>query len=203
MPRFFGLMAAVALVAAPLLLSGCTSSKPSRFYVLTPLSAPNTTAAPGPSLGVGPVAIPQYLDRPEIVTRSSDNQLKLAEFDQWGGRIGDNITRVLAENLSSVLKTDRVSIYPWTDSSALSAQIAVDITQFERDQSGSVTLTAFWTIVDARSGKILLNGRSNIQKPVTASTTGDNYEAIAAAMSQALASLTDELVAAIRRLPPG
>ena len=168
MPRSLGWMAAIALIAGPLLLSGCSESKPSRFFVLTPLAATTDTGGRGPALGVGPVVIPQYLDRPEIVTRSSDNQLQLAEFDQWGGRIGDNITRALAENLSGILKTDRVSIYPWTDSSALTDQISVDITQFERDPSGAVTLTAFWNIADAQSGKILVNGRSNIQKPVVA-----------------------------------
>lgn len=203
MPRFFGLMAAAALVAAPLLLSGCTDSKPSRFYVLTPLAATTDTGGKGPALGVGPVVIPQYLDRPEIVTRSSDNQLQLAEFDQWGGRIGDNITRALAENLSGILKTDRVSIYPWTDSSALTDQITVDITQFERDPSGAVTLTAFWNIADAQSGKILFSGRSNIQKPVGASAGGDTYGAIAAAMSEALASLSQEIATTISKLPPG
>jgi uncharacterized lipoprotein YmbA len=151
------------------------------------------------------VVIPQYLDRPEIVTRSSDNRLELAEFDQWGGRIGDNITRALAENLSGLLKTDKVSIYPWTDSGALTAQISVDITQFERDQSGAVTLSAFWTIADAQSGKVLLNGRSNIQKTVASVTsdTASAYDPIVAAMSEALASLSQEIAAAIKNLPAG
>ncbi|QEX15949.1 hypothetical protein FRZ44_12390 [Hypericibacter terrae] len=204
MPRSLGWMAAIALIAGPLLLSGCSESKPSRFFVLTPLAATTDTGGRGPALGVGPVVIPQYLDRPEIVTRSSDNQLQLAEFDQWGGRIGDNITRALAENLSGILKTDRVSIYPWTDSSALTDQISVDITQFERDPSGAVTLTAFWNIADAQSGKILVNGRSNIQKPVGATAAGaDAYGAVAAAMSEALASLSQEIAAAISKLPPG
>jgi len=204
MPRSFGWMAAIALIAAPLLLSGCSESKPSRFFVLTPLAATTDTGGKGPALGVGPVVIPQYLDRPEIVTRSSDNQLQLAEFDQWGGRISDNITRALAENLSGILKTDRVSIYPWTDASALTDQISVDITQFERDPSGAVTLTAFWSISDAQSGKVLFNGRSNIQKPVGATSAGaDAYAAIAAAMSEALASLSQEIAAAISKLPPG
>jgi uncharacterized lipoprotein YmbA len=196
---------AVALVVTPLLLAGCSSNKPARFYVLTPLAAPNDhVGQAGPSLGVGPVVIPQYLDRPEIVTRSSDNQLELGEFDQWGGRIGDNITRVLAENLSGLLKTERISIYPWTDASALADQITVDITKFERDQSGGVTLTAFWNIADAQTGKILRNGRSIIQKPLGAGTTGTagGYDVIAAAMSQALETLSEEIAAAIRVLPP-
>lgn len=204
MIRSFARMAAVALLAGPLLLSGCTASKPSRFYVLTPLQASKEAAGTsGLALGIGPVVIPQYLDRPEIVTRTSDNRLELAEFDQWGGRIGDNITRTLAENLSGLLKTDRISIYPWTDSSGLADQITVDITKFERDPSGDVTLTAFWTITNAQNGKILLNGRSNIRKAVatSAASGGDVYDGIAAAMSEALASLSQEIAAAIGGLP--
>jgi len=204
MTRFFVRIAAVALAVAPLIVSGCTASKPSRFYVLTPLEASKeATGAKGPVLGVGPVVIPQYLDRPEIVTRSNDNRLDLAEFDQWGGRIGDNITRVLAENLSGLLKTDRVSIYPWTDSSALADQVTVDITQFERDQSGAVTLTAFWTIADVQSGKVRLNGRSNIQKAIAPAAAGaaSAYDPIVAAMSEALASLSQEIATAIKGLP--
>jgi uncharacterized protein len=206
MARFFGRKAALALIASALLLSGCAESKPARFYVLTPLAAAKDVTGPaGPAIGVGPVVIPQYLDRPDIVTRSNDNRLDLAEFDQWGGRIGDNITRVLAENLSGLLKTDRVSIYPWTDSSALTAQISVDITQFERDQSGAVTLSAFWTIADAQSGKILRNGRSNIQKAIgpAASGAATAYDPIVAAMSEALASLSEEIAAAIKAVPTG
>jgi len=188
-----------------LLLGGCAGGTPSRFYVLTPLAAGKPTHAPdGLAIGVGPVVVPQYLDRPQVVTRSSDNRLDVSDNDQWGGRLSDNVTRVLAENLSGLLDTDRVSIYPWTDASALTDQISVDITQFERDPSGAVTLTAFWSISDAQSGKVLFNGRSNIQKPVGATSAGaDAYAAIAAAMSEALASLSQEIAAAISKLPPG
>ncbi|HWA43889.1 MAG TPA: PqiC family protein [Hypericibacter adhaerens] len=201
MARVPGRMAAVLLLALPLLLSACAGSKPVRFYVLTPLAEITGVGnAAGRGIGVGPVVIPQYLDRPEIVTRSSDNRLDLAEFDQWGGRIGDNITRVLADNLSGLLDTDRISIYPWTDASSLADQVTVDITQFERDQSGAVTLIAFWSITDLQSGKVLRNGRSSIEKPVAAGGTG-GYDSIAAAMSEALASLSQEIAAAIKAQP--
>jgi len=194
------------LLAAALAATGCATSKPSRFYVLASLTPPTSALSPdGPSIGVGPVVIPQYLDRPEIVTRSSGNRLDLGEFDQWGGRIGDNITRVLADNLAGLLGTERVSIYPSADGSGVADQIGVDILQFERDQSGSVTLTAFWTIRDTQSGQVL-NRRSTIAKAVGAthtSGTATPYDAIVAAMSEALADLSKEIAAAVQTLPAG
>lgn len=200
MPRYSGLFVAIGLVAGSLLLQACSGSTPARFYVLTPQVAAQTDAmSEGIAIGVGPVVIPQYLDRPEIVTRSSDNRLDLAEFDQWGGRIGDNVTRALAENLSGLLATDRVSIFPWTDATGLDHQITVDITQFERDPTGAVTLTAFWSVNDAQSGRVLMNRRSTIQKPVAAAAAGSSgYDQTVAAMSQALGSLSEEIAAAIK-----
>jgi len=190
----------IGLVAG--ILQACSGSAPSRFYVLTPqVAAPSDAPMQNIAIGVGPVVIPQYLDRPEIVTRTSDNRLDLGEFDHWGGRLGDNVTRALAEDLSSLLHTDRVAIFPWTDATGLGQQVIVDITQFERDPAGNVVLSAFWSIVDAQSGTLLTNRRSTIQKPVAAASgTATGYDETVAAMSQALGALAEEIAAAIQQL---
>ena len=134
-------LAATLSIIGLLVLAGCAGSTPSRFYVLTPIATTKAAHYPdGMAIGVGPVVIPQYLDRPQVVTRSSDNRLEVGELDQWGGRLGDNVTRVLAENLSGLLATDRVSIYPWTDPSAVGLQVTADIVAFERNAAGTVTL---------------------------------------------------------------
>jgi len=191
----------IASLVGLLLLASCGSSTPSRFYVLTPLAAGKPTHAPdGPGIGVGPVVVPQYLDRPQVVTRSSDNRLDVGETDQWGGRLSDNITRVLAENLSGLLQTDRVSIYPWTDATAIGLQVTLDIVEFERNAAGAVTLSVFWNITDVANAKILTTRRSTIVKDVAAKGT-ESFDATAAAMSAALADLSQEIAAQIKALP--
>ena len=55
---------------------------------------------------VASVRLPQYLERPQIVTRSGDNRLQLAEFDQWGGNLYQDMTRVLAQNLARLDRGD-------------------------------------------------------------------------------------------------
>ena len=67
---------------------------------------PGTAAAQGPVIGVGPITVPKYLDRPQIVTRSGRNQLALGEFDRWAEPLQDNVLRVLAENLAFLIPTD-------------------------------------------------------------------------------------------------
>ncbi len=202
MPRLSLLATAIGIGLAAGILQACSGSSPSRFYVLTPqVAAPSDAPMGNTAIGVGPVVIPQYLDRPEIVTRTSDNRLDLGEFDQWGGRLGDNVNRTLAENLSGLLHTDRVAIFPWTDATGLEHQVIVDITQFERDPTGNVVLTAFWSIVDAQSGQVLTNRRSTIQKPVAAASgTATAYDETVAAMSQALGSLSEEIATALGQL---
>jgi uncharacterized lipoprotein YmbA len=196
-------LAAVVSLIGLFLLAGCTESKPSRFYVLTPLAAGKPAHYPdGLAIGVGPVVIPQYLDRPQVVTRSSDNRLDVGEIDQWGGRLSDNVTRVLAENLSLLLATDRVSIYPWTDATAVGLQVTLDIVEFERGAGGAVTLSAFWNITDVQSAKILVTRRSTIVKNIDAAAKGaEADDATVAAMSDALATISQEIAATVKALP--
>jgi uncharacterized lipoprotein YmbA len=94
-----------------LVLSGCASTEPSRFYILSSLHGTEAEqvqeeSEQGIAIGVGPVKIPAHLNRPQIVTRTSQNELKLAEFDKWAGSFKDGFTRVLAKNLSVLLSTE-------------------------------------------------------------------------------------------------
>src|SRR4051812_32111240 len=140
---------ALALAALCLLpaLGGCAGDKPTRLYVLSAMpDAPGSNSSQGIPIGVGPVTLPKYLDRPQIITRMDGNSLSQAQFDQWGGDLNDNITRVLASNLSELLKTDRVSLYPWKDRAPVEYEITLDVTRFEQGGDGSVVLSVFWSI---------------------------------------------------------
>ena len=91
------------LGASLLVMSGCASTPPTRFYVLPALSSADTTSGVSTAkreltIGVGPVTLPAYLDRPQIVTRASRAKLNLADFDQWAASLQDSLPRVLAEN---------------------------------------------------------------------------------------------------------
>jgi ABC-type uncharacterized transport system auxiliary subunit len=133
------------------------------------------TSVKGIPIGIGPVTLPKYLDRPQIVTRMETNSLAQAELDQWGGDLNDNITHVLAANLSSLLQTDRVSLYPWKDRAPVDYQVTLDITRFERDADGSTVLSAFRSIVNPNNGTVLLMRRSIYRDPGSvAGSSGSN-----------------------------
>jgi hypothetical protein len=90
---------------------GCLggASAPTRFYTLVPVAVPPTEANPsaaerGPAIGVGPVTLPGYLDRREIVTRRGRDEIELGEFDLWSEPLKDGATRVLGEDLAILLR---------------------------------------------------------------------------------------------------
>jgi uncharacterized lipoprotein YmbA len=131
---FLKRLALVTLLVSPIGLGACAST-PSRFYILDTLSAsetiPGTAPAQGPVIGVGPITVPKYLDRPQIITRSGRNQLALGEFDRWAEPLQDNVLRVLAENLAFLIPTDQVLLHAWPQSAILDYQVTVEVLQFD------------------------------------------------------------------------
>ncbi len=202
-------LAASVLAFALLLVAGCGKTEPSRFYVLSyghgqDGGAASTTAREGVGIGVGPVELPQYLDRPHVVTRSSDNKLELAEFEQWGGNLEDNFGHVLAENLSFELSTDRVSVYPWRASAPIEYQVTVQVIAFEVDGEGDCQLDVRWSIVDQEARRVLVMARSSYREKVGPEGGGPegitDYEAVAAAMSRNISDLGRDIAAKIKAL---
>jgi uncharacterized lipoprotein YmbA len=196
----------LALVVVPLgasLIVGGCASQPSRFYLLS--AVPNTEMASlemsgqqGPTIGVGPVTLPRYVDRPQIVTRTSPYELKVAEFDRWAEALDTNFTRVLAENLSILLPTARVVMSPWPRAIPIDYQVTVDVTHFLSQVGGDSLLIADWTLFKGEGQDALTSGRSRF----SASPGGQDYAAIVAAMSQTVASLSREIATAVRGVGP-
>jgi uncharacterized protein len=194
-------IAAISLLSL-LLLYGCSVSRPPNYYILHSLQseAPGAVKVEGGNdltIGVGPVNIPEYLDRPQMATRSTPNSLRYAEFDKWAESLGKDLTRVLAENLSILLSTDRVVVFPWPGSMHVTYQVAVDLAKLDYTPDGKVTLIAAWGILGNDGQKLLTMKRSRLTVPVQ--STG--YEAIAAAQSRAVEDMSREIAAAIRSLP--
>jgi uncharacterized protein len=193
----------VAVVLGVCLLAGggCASSRMAKFYTLSPMNAPGepsrtVQAEQGIAVAVGPVAIPDYLDRPQMVTRSGPNEHKLAEFERWAGSLEADVSRVLVENLSTLLSPDNVAVIRWGgDAYPFPAEyrVGVDVTRFEGTLGESVTLAAQWSVSREEDKKILSVRESIVKEPVE----GQDYDALVEAMSRSLAALSREIAGAI------
>jgi uncharacterized protein len=176
-------------------LSGCGSSPPTRFYVLPSLTGAETAPPAAPrdlTIGVGPVTLPPYLDRLQIVTRASRARLVLGEFDQWAASLQDSVPRVLAENLSLLIPTDRVLLHPWSRTTEPDYQVTVDVTQFDAGPSGEVVLAARWRILSANEKELVIR-----KARFTAAAGRQGYEATVSAMGHTLDALSQDIAAAL------
>ncbi len=200
MRRFWFQLGVMTLSVYLMNLGGCTTTPPTNFYVLTPLPSAETlglttVAAGGPSIGIGPVTLPQYLDRPQIVSRLSRARLNLGEFDQWAAPLKDIVASVLAENLSMLMSTDHIAVYPWPRSTTIDYQIMVDVTRFDGEMGGEVLLLVRWSIV-GNDGKELVKKKSRFKQQVASS----DYEATVTAMRRALEALSREMAGALHNV---
>ncbi len=191
------LVLVVALVAA-----GCLGPRadPSTFFLLTSTAGPSGIQAPlAARLGLGPITLPGYLDRSEIVTRLSENQLAVSGIERWAEPLRDNVSRALSENLVHRLRPDDYVPYPWYESAGVDYGVAVELTRFEADSTGSVTLSADWRITSGDPQQTLYRGESLIQESASGAATDRSV----AALSRALARLCDEIAAEVRRIHSG
>jgi len=194
-----GVLTLCALLAVQF---GCASSPPSRFYLLSSLDAPRPEMKPSAdercfSVGIGPVKIPEYLDQSKIVTRGGGNELKLAEFDRWSEGLNGNITRVLAENLSVLLCTKTIAIFPWRGGIPLDYRIELDVQRFDGYLGADVSLEAWWRLLSG-DGKTLLQSK---RTSVSESAGGGDYGSLVLAHSRTLEKLSREVAEAIKTLP--
>jgi uncharacterized lipoprotein YmbA len=177
------------------LLAGCSVTKPSRYYLLTPVTehAAGKVNTPPLALGIGPVAFPAYLDRPEIAVRSSGNELNYAGSHRWAEPLKTAFSHTLAENLSIMLPTDRTVIHPWSRSTMLDYQVIINVTRFDADAAGTVILTAGWELMRSSDSTVMQRDRATY----TEAAGSSDYPAIVAAQSRAVERLSLDIAAAI------
>lgn len=187
------LVALAITFALAVLVAGCSSS-PSHFYTLSATAAPST-ASSKISVAVGPVSIPAAVDRPQIVVSTSANQVTLDDFNRWASPLQDNLTRVVAENLGTLLGTPRVTLFPQTLSADVDYRVQIEIRNFESAPGKSASIDAVWTVRRAKDGKTE-TGRTSAREPVD----GNGYDALAAAHSRAVARLSRDIADVVRAL---
>jgi len=182
-----------------LLLAGCGTSSPAKFYTLTPVVVQRppekfVETDKYTPIGIGPVEIPEYLDRPEIVTRAEQNQLILSEFNLWGGVLKADINRVLLENISALLAGDGIPIITWKAAVKEVHKVPVLISRFDGSLNDSIVLKATWAVLEKEGKTFEFFRESNITIPVK----GSSYSSVVTAMSEALGELSKEIAAGIK-----
>jgi uncharacterized lipoprotein YmbA len=203
------IVAVLGIAFAILALPGCAPFKRSpdaRFFVLRPLAEPPSPAAPAAAdglVGVLPVHVPGYLDRPQLVTELGADQVRVDEYARWAEPLPTAVTRTVAENLAILLPEDRVVRYPWPAAESMRCRVSVELRVLAAQGDGSVRLEGRWALLPKdEETPLVLRPLSLRRGPLPVGPRGVEPAAGVEAMSELLADLSREIAAGVRALPP-
>ena len=185
-------------------LTGCLArgpAQPTDYLVLNSLysseaSEHEIAELKDVAIAVGPIRLPQLLDRQQIVIRTNPNKIEILEFSQWSEPLRVNFARVLAENLTILLDSDQIIIFPFLKEALFDYQVTVEVTRFDGNFNEGAQMRTSWTIWGPKRRQVLLKKYSRFNEPVS----GNDIEALVAAKSRIIANLSKEIAEAIKGL---
>lgn len=198
MRRARRLLVVLALAA----LAAACASKATSFYTLSSVGddtgGAGVTTIRSRTIALGPVTIPDYVDRPEIVVREGPNQVTLATFHQWAGAVDDMVARVLLEDLAAQLPGDRIVAFPQAGAAVFDYRVAVQITRFDIGADGEAVVSGAWRVWDRAGARTRLSSSATAR----AHALGATYAERVAALSQAVGDLAGDIARSLARLEP-
>jgi len=195
------------LLALMLFLNGCfgggSQTPATRFYVLNSLYSAERINQQNPIavledaiIGVGPLKLSQVLDRPQIILRTSHNEIRVADLDRWAAPLNEIITNVLVDNFSALLSTGSILKFPWKATIPIDYQIVLEITRFDGMPGDNVDMRARWGILGENGRKVLSKKQTVLTEPIG----GDTITEMVSAQSRLVAKLSHEIAEEIKRL---
>ncbi|MFH1692500.1 MAG: PqiC family protein [Candidatus Omnitrophota bacterium] len=191
------------LIFICLSLGGCISisNTPSpRFYSLIALDKGQAVkqyhVPAGFTIGVGPVKIPEFLNRPQIVTMNKKRMLEFAEFDRWGEGLDFAFVRLMNEDLTLMMPDATIEMYPWNLNIAITYQVVVNVIALESRLDQDMLLIVQWTIIDQKNKKAIFTKRSELRQVIEP----HSYLGLVKSLSAACAVLSEEVAAELSLL---
>ena len=194
-------IACVTMVVGVMMLTACGGrTPPAKFYTLQPVEQSSTgkSLPLNVALAIGPVAIPAALDRAEIVTRDAVNEVSFSEYQRWAGPLKASIASVIAQNIGTLLETERVTPFTHENIFQPTHRVVININRYDSQLAKEFLLSATWSIKDLNGNKLLLIRNSITREPLASA----GYEELVAAQSKALAALSQEIAAALIEVVP-
>ncbi len=178
-------------VLGALLLAACGTSPPSNFYTLSPADIPYAPDKVGSTiLGIGPIRVPEYLERPQMVTRRANQRLKVDEFNRWAEPIGDVQYRIIAENVDALLDDVVAIAYPYGGLADYDYRLVARVSRFDMDLYGNTMLDVHWGISSTDGSHVVPATRSEY---TASSGDPDNPGSVATAMNGVLEQFSRDI----------
>jgi uncharacterized lipoprotein YmbA len=191
-----------ALMIMVLTLATCVActSPPikTRYFSLVegkPIPEQAAGSVAGSRVSLGPAAVPEAVDRRQMVLRIAPDQNEISDAYGWTSPLKNEIPRAVADEIAARLPAARVAVYPLHSGQDGDYRLDLNVVRFESTPNASVNLEVAWRVRSA-AGEPLRASSGSYVVPVTA----PGIEAVVSAHRKALAMLGNEIAAALGEL---
>jgi len=196
----------LASLIAAITISGCTVLAPqpdrAKYFVLAPIPASgggaayaNGAAGKSITIGVGPVTIPRYLERPEVVTRVSETELSVSDTERWAEPLETGVSSTLRRDLADRLAGAQIISFPWSRKQPIDYRVKVNFHGLECTAAGNAVVDATWTIQRESDGATIQSGSTAFSAPA-----GKDERSASAALSRGIAQVGTDISHALGTL---
>jgi len=184
----------LTLGAAVLLGAGCASPR-EHYYTLVAAGArmAPTDASPAREVVVETVALPESVDRAQLVVEAAPHERMLLEQERWIEPLAADVQRAVAQRLAALLPDTLVLIAGDHGVDAAARHLFVQVRDFDLNVGRGTRLEAHWVILD-HDRKLVREGDLTRQEPVASR----GYAALVQAQAAAVAALADNIEPALR-----
>lgn len=172
------------------LISGCFGgySPDSTFYVLKTVENVAPISNVNISVGVDLPELPEYVDKPQIVSFSSNNsEININETNRWGDELDVMLQRTIARNLQAYLpksliksRTSLLEKYRYI--------LSVSVVKFDMVDKDKAYFGARWNIKNGYNFKVVHKGEISLTMIIK-----DGYRGYANAMSQMVGQMCEQI----------
>lgn len=184
----------IVLISLLVLLTACGTSPKTNFYFLAAEHDTEITTNENLAVGVWQVTLPEIIDRPEIVTRTGTHTIELADFHRWAMGLSNNVSLLIANELSSNLKTGHIEVSPWSAHYKFNYQVRVHIRVFGGKLGDESMIKGVFVILNGKGNKKILEESFSFKEKVK----DKSYDEMVAAMSRLVVSLSGQIAQAIK-----
>jgi len=178
-----------------LLLAGCGSSPPVRFYSLQPLDLDyQADTNDAVVMYLGPLRVPEYVARTQIVTRGDGAEMIVDDYHRWAEPLDDAIPRIVAVNVDNLVDGVIVVAFPSGNLVEADYRLQGSIVRFDADAAGRALLIVQWSIATPGGDLLVPPRRSRYEARVL--RTGDPG-AVATALNDTVAQFSRAIAAEI------
>lgn len=187
----------------PLLIASCGGilqpvEDTSVHHLLDPIIPDRKITGTSPSVAIAAPALPSYLDRQQLVSRTGTGELQMNTFHLWGESLDSGIARVTSINLGRLKNS--LNIQPVKNFVTLDYQSLLElrISRFEPDAFGNIVFDTTWKIQPVQ-GPVARTHAFSTVVPILGPPVTPNSPQTGriAAMNEALARLAREIVRAL------